>query len=239
MNIHYNRVRRKTLRTIIIGDIHGCYSELMQILELLKFSANDNLITVGDMTGRGPEPEKVVKYFRNKKNAFSTWGNHEHRYVGTLEGNHKPTFVQNHVFDKVSKSNHFLFADYFKSLPAVIETKHAIVTHARLNYSKPIDKQESFFTCAEGIKTSEILTNDKGIPYWYIDWLKHNKQSKAICVGHTQYRNVDLIPSYLYTLDTRIDRGGELSAVVFPEGKLYSVKAPCNYYEQILQYYKL
>ena len=40
-------------RTIIVGDIHGCFDELKSLLDLVNFSSSDLLISVGDLGGQG------------------------------------------------------------------------------------------------------------------------------------------------------------------------------------------
>jgi len=42
-------------RTIVVGDIHGCYAELLELCRLVNFGARDALVTVGDFLDRGPD----------------------------------------------------------------------------------------------------------------------------------------------------------------------------------------
>ena len=41
-------------RTLIIGDIHGCYDELRDLLEVAAVAADDVVVSVGDLVDRGP-----------------------------------------------------------------------------------------------------------------------------------------------------------------------------------------
>ena len=36
-------------RTIVVGDIHGCYDELMEMLETVSFGQDDQVVCVGDL----------------------------------------------------------------------------------------------------------------------------------------------------------------------------------------------
>ena len=48
------------MRTIIIGDIHGCFKELVLLLEKVQFDqGRDLLISLGDMIDRGPRSFQV------------------------------------------------------------------------------------------------------------------------------------------------------------------------------------
>lgn len=68
-------------RTIIIGDVHGCYEELCELIEKLRIDwVEDRLIFVGDLVDRGPEPIKVIQMLRALK-AECTVGNHDERYL--------------------------------------------------------------------------------------------------------------------------------------------------------------
>ena len=47
-------------RTVIVGDVHGCYDELQELLKACRFQAEkDNLVLVGDIVNKGPHSAKV------------------------------------------------------------------------------------------------------------------------------------------------------------------------------------
>ena len=51
------------MKTVIFGDIHGCYNELVSIVKKTKLDRkNDKAIFLGDYTDRGPDSYKVFKY---------------------------------------------------------------------------------------------------------------------------------------------------------------------------------
>ena len=41
-----------TKRTIFIGDIHGCFEELVELLDILHIQPADRVISVGDMVNK-------------------------------------------------------------------------------------------------------------------------------------------------------------------------------------------
>ena len=46
----------------VIGDIHGHHDKLVELLDVVKFRFDtDILISLGDLTDRGPEPVKVIE----------------------------------------------------------------------------------------------------------------------------------------------------------------------------------
>ena len=75
------------MRTIIIGDIHGCFKELVLLLEKVQFDqGRDLLISLGDMIDRGPRSFQVFEYLRSLKSRMGEAcilirGNHEQMMI--------------------------------------------------------------------------------------------------------------------------------------------------------------
>jgi len=66
---------------IIIGDIHGCFDELCLLLESIPFNpSTDQLISVGDVIGKGPQVRKCLQLLYFYK-ALVIKGNHELWYL--------------------------------------------------------------------------------------------------------------------------------------------------------------
>ena len=69
-------------RIIIIGDIHGCFDELLLLLKKLNHNPNrDRLYLVGDLVTKGPKSQKVVEYIRKLPNTFCVMGNHDYQLL--------------------------------------------------------------------------------------------------------------------------------------------------------------
>src|SRR5262250_33966 len=69
------------MRTLIIGDIHGCYDELRDLFDAVALVADDRVVSVGDLVDRGPQPGEVVRWFRERAGAVVIMGNHERKHV--------------------------------------------------------------------------------------------------------------------------------------------------------------
>ncbi|ADD79665.1 symmetrical bis(5'-nucleosyl)-tetraphosphatase [Candidatus Riesia pediculicola] len=62
-----------------VGDIHGCYRELIKLLDKVNFKFGSDILWItGDMLLRGPESVKVLRYIKNLGNSSRiVLGNHE------------------------------------------------------------------------------------------------------------------------------------------------------------------
>lgn len=79
--------------TYIVGDIHGCYEELLKLEEDIRTHAklnkkNYHIVSVGDLIDRGSQSLEVVTHFRlgtEKGTHSAVAGNHEASFFETLE----------------------------------------------------------------------------------------------------------------------------------------------------------
>lgn len=62
----------------ILSDIHGCYEEFQDMLNLIHFSDEDELYIAGDVIDRGKEPIKALLYIKDHPNMHLLMGNHEY-----------------------------------------------------------------------------------------------------------------------------------------------------------------
>jgi len=218
-------------RTIVIGDIHGCFKELDKLLGVVRFDRADVLISVGDMVDRGSQSWEVCRFFRDTPNAYSVLGNHERRVAGTIRGTSQPAWSQKHSISMLDQDERISWAEYLENIHAVIETQHAIITHARLDPAKRLNEQDPYFTCAVGGNKIQIELDETGTPLWFNEVVFE----KPVCMGHIGYERVELVPGKLFALDTRVVKGGELTCVVFPGCEIFSVQAERDYYTESLK----
>lgn len=63
-------------RVVLVGDVHGCYEELLELLKKCNVDDNTSVIIVGDLVNKGPYSAEVVAYAR-KKGIWAVRGNHD------------------------------------------------------------------------------------------------------------------------------------------------------------------
>lgn len=68
----------------IIADIHGCYTEFLELLEKIGFSDDDELFVLGDAMDRGPEPIMVIQDLMSRSNVTYILGNHDDMMLQSL-----------------------------------------------------------------------------------------------------------------------------------------------------------
>lgn len=94
MFMHTRHMGYKTMRKIIVGDIHGCYKELNSLMRRVKLDKKEDVIVfLGDYTDRGPDSYKVVRYLMRLKQEMGQRcvllrGNHEEHILEYV----KPSF---------------------------------------------------------------------------------------------------------------------------------------------------
>jgi len=77
------------MSTYAIGDIQGCYSELQQLLKLIKFNPNEDVLwSCGDLVNRGPNSLEVLRFFKDLTDrAIVVLGNHDMHLLALAYGN--------------------------------------------------------------------------------------------------------------------------------------------------------
>jgi serine/threonine protein phosphatase 1 len=68
-------------KTFIIGDIHGCFAELQDLLDRAGIADDDRVIALGDIVDRGPDSVRVLDFFCNSPSRLSLMGNHERKHL--------------------------------------------------------------------------------------------------------------------------------------------------------------
>ncbi len=79
------------MSTYVFGDIQGCFSEMMRLLDDVNYdSTNDKLWFVGDLVNRGPDNLATMKFIMGQRNNVTcVLGNHDLHFLAVASGCHK------------------------------------------------------------------------------------------------------------------------------------------------------
>lgn len=74
-----------------IGDIQGCFDELLRLVDLIDFNpVTDKLWFVGDLVNRGPKSLQTLRYVKSLgSSAITVLGNHDLHLLAAAYGNDK------------------------------------------------------------------------------------------------------------------------------------------------------
>lgn len=142
-------------RRLFIGDIHGHYDGLMQLVAMISPTDDDTLHFVGDLIDRGPKSFQVVDYVR-EHGYPCVLGNHEHlllnafpddnpnlgAFQGWLHSGGQPTLTS--YPDTEVLLDH---VEWLKQLPLYIDLGDIFLVHAGLDPSKRLEQQSQMDLC--------------------------------------------------------------------------------------------
>ncbi len=210
----------KNGRRFIVGDIHGCSRELRELLSLFKFKSNeDELYSVGDITGRGPDTAGALKLL-HKFNARVVRGNHDHALLLAAAKAPGTMLKWENAYLESLGPKPGVWLKWMSQWPCYIEMPDIIIVHGGLDprYDKLEDMQPDILM---NIRTwggnPQDLNNSKDAP-----WYGCVVSSKTVIFGHwAQLGKVD-IPGFK-GLDTGCVYGNALTAYCPEEDKFYSV----------------
>ena len=76
------------MSTYLIGDVHGCYDELIALLEQVEFNPEvDTLWLTGDLVARGPGSLEVLRFVKQLGDSVRiVLGNHDLHLLAVFAG---------------------------------------------------------------------------------------------------------------------------------------------------------
>ncbi|HZG70537.1 MAG TPA: bis(5'-nucleosyl)-tetraphosphatase PrpE [Chondromyces sp.] len=226
----------------IIGDIHGCFDELVTLTEKLGYDWTEGIPIhpegrklgfVGDLTDRGPQSLKVIDvvYALWEKNlGYYSPGNHCNKLYRYLLGNKvqvthglETTAAElESLSNKEYKKVKYQFVKLYEDSPLyqILDGGKLIIAHAGIrekDIGKYTNKVKTFVLY--GDITGE--SNPDGTPVRR-DWAKHYNGDAWIIYGHTPVEEVRIVQRTA-NIDTGAVFGGNLSAWRYPEMEIVSV----------------
>ncbi|WP_328978695.1 polynucleotide kinase-phosphatase [Streptomyces canus] len=226
----------------IVGDIHGCASELESLLGKLGYTdgvhpEGRTAVFVGDLVDRGPDSPGVLRRVMSmvkSGNALCVPGNHENKYGRYLKGRkvqHTHGLAETiEQMESVSDEFRSEVREFIDGLVShyVLDGGRLVVCHAGL--------PEKYHGRTSGRVRSHALygdttgeTDEFGLPVRY-PWAEDYRGRAAVVYGHTPVPEATWLNNTI-CLDTGAVFGGKLTALRWPERELVDVAAERVWYE--------
>lgn len=241
----YNDLRHLTGPFDIIGDIHGCSSELEALLGKLGYvdgahPEGRTAVFVGDLVDRGPDSPGVLRRVMSMVsagNALCVPGNHENKLGRYLKGRKvqhthglAETIEQLDREDEKDPAFREQVREFIDGLVShyVLDEGKLVVCHAGL--------PEKYHGRTSGRVRSHALygdttgeTDEFGLPVRY-PWAQEYRGRAAVVYGHTPVPNTSWVNNTI-CLDTGAVFGGKMTALRWPERELVDVPAEKVWYQ--------
>lgn len=218
-------------RLFAIGDIHGCYDALKELMEeKIQLTPSDKVVLLGDYIDRGPKSKEVIDYILElMEQGFDITplsGNHEQMlldaweeedFVGIWMINGGKTTLQSFGIKTVKELNARYLA-YFRSLKLYVAIENFLFVHAGFNDDLDNPFEDTFhmiWKCRE--QYAHSILKDKTVIHG------HCTISAATCDERIKANNrvINLDSGCVYT---DYKGYGRLTALELHSGKTFWVR---------------
>lgn len=238
-----------TLAYTIIGDVHGCYDEMIELIKKNGYIIEDGIIVshhnkdidhkllfIGDLVDKGPKTKEVINFiYNNMKWLHIIKGNHEN-FVYKYANNIHRSGVSKKLLDKYFDSVYILEADkellhkfnhIVENCIPYAETNKFIATHApcKNKYLRKLDAYSEKKTRStlspneDDYEKRELFEEAFKKSFEYLYGESTNNQLLHI-FGHTTQSSIRNIKNK-YFVDTGCVYGNKLSSMtIHPNEKI-------------------
>jgi len=198
------------VRTLTIGDIHGCHTALTTLLKQVEIRPDDKLIFLGDYIDYGPASRQVIETLIELRKSFSPVflrGNHEVMILQARDDSLKENLWRSYGGLETLSSYGAAFPkdwvsaiprkhwDFIESTARFFENESHIFVHACLDPELDMREQPDWLL------------------YWeFLERLQPHKSGKQIICGHTPQPSAQIKDAgFALCIDTAPARGGWLT----------------------------
>lgn len=246
------------MKVDIIGDIHGCLEELLELMEVLGYKNKGaqwyhpdkrQIVFLGDLTDRGPSSIEVIHlvYQLVTKDKIAKYipGNHCDKLYRYFQGNNvkilhglETTVEEYQALDKKEQASVrnkmirlYEHAPLYLELPKV----HAVIAHAGIKESLigRHDKRVKSFVLY-GDTTGETLPDGRPVRR---DWAQHYTGNRWIVYGHTPVMEPRFVNKTV-NIDTGAVFGNKLTAFRLPEEQIVDIPSKQPFMEEKFSYFR-
>lgn len=238
----------------IIGDVHGCFDELVELLGKLGYRVTETdrpdglayavappgarkAVFVGDLVDRGPKIPQVLRLVMSMVadgTALCVPGNHDMKLMRKLRG--KDVQIMHGLAESLAQ----LEAESTEFRKQVVEFLDGLVSHYVFDDGKLVVAHAGMKAEMQGRGSAKVRefalygettgeTDEFGLPVRY-DWAAGYRGRAMVVYGHTPVPEPEWLNRTI-NIDTGCVFGGALTAMRYPEKELVSVSAKRVYAE--------
>jgi predicted phosphodiesterase len=151
----------------VISDIHANYEALQAVLADIRRRDIKEIWCLGDLVGYGPEPNKVIDYFRQNK-ILTLKGNHDAALLGELDLDWFNIYAQ-YALLWAKKEITSLNKNFLKKLPLQKKKENCLLVHGSLRepLTEYILEKESALKNLLLSKSKILLIGHSHIPFLF------------------------------------------------------------------------
>ncbi|MFO0558851.1 MAG: polynucleotide kinase-phosphatase [Polyangiales bacterium] len=235
----------------VIGDVHGCADELVELIEQLGYevkgqgldavvephSEGRTLVFLGDLVDRGPRVADTLALVMNSvqaQTALCVQGNHEAKLRKKLSGRE---VTVSHGLARTLDELAALPSEFTERVKTFIDglSTHYVLAGGRLTVAHAGLRQEMQGRASRAVRDFALYgetrgeTDEFGLPVRF-DWAANYRGKSLVAYGHTPVERAEFRNETI-CVDTGCVYGGALSALRFPEREVRSVPAKRAYVE--------
>lgn len=214
----------------VIGDIHGCYDELCELLDLIEADAKilgagpKQIIFLGDLMDRGPKSNEVIELLSNFKPSYAEpvfiMGNHEEVFLKVLAGSVSALMSWFEFGGRSCVRSYGVknLGEIHTNADSLLFRIQEKVPPRHIEFIESFQDMHQFgpYLCVHaGIKPRVAIEKQSSRDLRWIrnEFMAYKKQHPLIIVhGHTIVETVEVLPNRI-AVDTGTYDGGPLTAV--------------------------
>jgi hypothetical protein len=205
-------------RTIVVGDIHGCYDELIELLDKAALGSSDRVVSVGDLIVKGEKNREVLDLFIEDVRFKAVLGNHDRALRRYWRGEGVSLKESQEKTRAELECDEARYSSYIQQLPLMIDLGSHLIVHAGVRPGVALSGQT-----VEDLTELRTLgpdrTNREGVP-----WYELYDDEKMVLFGHWPAPAPRRGPRAI-GLDTGCVYGYDLTAYIIETGEFLSVRA--------------
>jgi protein phosphatase len=236
----------------IIGDVHGCFDELLALVAQLGYSVTESegkygavhpegrkLVFLGDLVDRGPKIAETLSFVMDlcgQESAFCVCGNHDAKLLRKLKGR---SVQATHGMDKSIAELAAQPEQFSARVTAFLDglIGHYVFDDGKLVVAHAGMKEEYQGRASGRVRTFALYgettgeSDEYGLPV-RSDWADGYRGKALVVYGHTPIPEPERRNNTV-CIDTGCVFGGRLTAFRYPEGELVSIPTSAVYHEPV------